>query len=439
MVLGEDLVALCTSAGSLLEEVKQSWSTSVREGRRCAVVKQDAKVPLLSSRLHASLALEASSEQAATSPVSPTAAPKPASTTRPEERPASDAVDRRPACGSEAAKGAADRLPGPIKVGPVMLAIAAVICGCCSQAPYEVLSSRDRGCGDLMSLGEYVYGSIASAPAAFRARRERGGWQLPWYLHVGLAATGLGYGMLLNMAVDTPLPMPILITMKNGNLVANLIVSSAFFQARYNARQVASVLFVTVGLVVTALAGRPAKADDGDGGFTREALAGVVLLVAALLVRALGGAFQEAALKRCTGGTPVAEMLLCRSLLGLPLSLLRADAISRQWRRWQEPEVAGLVWPTVWVLLLGNLVFNYFIKVLMTRLIGETGTLTASMVLTLQRFVSFALFAVVLNPSPGETSTGVWLGSITVLLGSLAYSASSAEPSSKPAGAAKAA
>jgi hypothetical protein len=69
----------------------------------------------------------------------------------------------------------------------------------------------------------------------------------------------------------------------------------------------------------------------------------------------------------------------------------------------------------------------------MTRIIGQSSALlrltqTATVVLTFEKFVSFALSIVLLSPPrPGEAasgrdSPGIWLGSCAVLLGTLAYS-----------------
>eukprot|EP00928_Gymnodinium_smaydae_P009349 TRINITY_DN13489_c0_g1_i1.p1 TRINITY_DN13489_c0_g1~~TRINITY_DN13489_c0_g1_i1.p1 ORF type:complete len:315 (-),score=40.09 TRINITY_DN13489_c0_g1_i1:41-985(-) len=100
----------------------------------------------------------------------------------------------------------------------IALVVATVICGCGCQAPYEVLHSRDRGCGDLISLAEYLYGIVVSAPSALRGRQAAGGhWQIGWPFHIGLAAAAVGYSALMNLALQKPLPMPVLITMKNGN------------------------------------------------------------------------------------------------------------------------------------------------------------------------------------------------------------------------------
>merc|ERR1712187_829234 len=82
-------------------------------------------------------------------------------------------------------------------------------------------------------------------------------------------------------------------------------------------------------------------------------------------------------------------------------------------------------WPSVWGLLCANLLFNLVVKVLMDRLIKETGALAAALTLTAQRFMSFVLFAAILNPNSNETNSGLWIGGAATLLGTFAYSLAS--------------
>ncbi|KAJ1625137.1 hypothetical protein T492DRAFT_880631 [Pavlovales sp. CCMP2436] len=66
-------------------------------------------------------------------------------------------------------------------------------------------------------------------------------------------------------------------------------------------------------------------------------------------------------------------------------------------QKWREAEVGGLRWPSAWLLLGVNLVADYLCKVLMTRIIGQSGALTASLVLTFQKFLSFAITLLLLS------------------------------------------
>eukprot|EP00746_Dinoflagellata_sp_MGD_P061582 gnl/MRDRNA2_/MRDRNA2_260332_c0_seq1.p1 gnl/MRDRNA2_/MRDRNA2_260332_c0~~gnl/MRDRNA2_/MRDRNA2_260332_c0_seq1.p1 ORF type:complete len:176 (+),score=7.89 gnl/MRDRNA2_/MRDRNA2_260332_c0_seq1:73-528(+) len=138
----------------------------------------------------------------------------------------------------------------------------------------------------------------------------------------------------------------------------------------------------------------------------------------ALIMRALHGVLQE----KCGRDAPASELLFIGSLLGLPFFAWKGGVVYSHFQQWNLPELSGNPFPMMWLLLLGNLIFDYCCKVSMTWLIGETSALTATMVLTMQRFVAFIISTLILNRTPGGTSPMLWLGSASILLGSLMYS-----------------
>lgn len=305
---------------------------------------------------------------------------------------------------------------------PVVLVIAS---GCASGVPAEWLLSRDKGCSHLLLLADYVYNLVATAPGVLRARRERGGWALPLRWHVALAASNFGYNALLNAAMNSPLPMSVVVVLKNGGLVANLVVGCLLLGKRYSFWQVLAVLVVTSGLVATALGGRRSKADSGaEVQLRAEATVGIAIMVAALFVRALWGALQERIMQRgdCKKGELVAESMFFRAALGLPLLALQGGGqVAVHWRRWNEGSLGGLPWPGAWGLLMLKLCLDYVFRTASYRLVGRTSALSTAVTLTVQRFVSFALSALVLNPVPGGAGAALWGGSLAVLAGAVAY------------------
>lgn len=303
---------------------------------------------------------------------------------------------------------------------PVLLVIAS---GCASGVPAEWLISRDKGCAHLLLLADYVYNLVATAPGVVRSRHGRGAWALPLRWHLALAASNFGYNALLTAAMSSPLPMSVVVVLKNGGLVANLIVGCLLLGKRYSFWQVLAVLVVTAGLVATALGGSRSKAAGGDETqLQAEATFGVALMVAALFVRALWGALQERTMKR--GGCPelVAESMFFRAAFGLPMLALQGGGqVAEHWRRWNEASLGGLPWPGAWGLLLLKLCLDYVFRSASYRLVGRTSALSTAVTLTVQRFVSFALSALLLNPVPGGTGAALWGGSLAVLAGAVAY------------------
>lgn len=304
---------------------------------------------------------------------------------------------------------------GSAGLGVSALVALTVLCGCACQAPYEVMNSRDRGCGALVSFVEHVFGILASLGAVRQGRK------LPLALHAGLAAASVGYTLLLNQALSSELPTLVLITMKNGNLAANMLLGACVMRYRYTHGQCLAVSCITVGLVLASLSGGRGTGighpTDTNGAGWSAAL-GIVSLTGALLSRAAAGMLQEAT---CKGyDAPVSELLLYRSALGLPLVLLQWGDISHHATRWSsDDQVAGLVWPTLWLLLAANIAFDYATKVFISKLIDRTSSLTATLVLTFQRFVSFVISTSFLSADP--VGWDLWVSAVAVLVGTVLY------------------
>jgi hypothetical protein len=265
-----------------------------------------------------------------------------------------------------------------------MLSVALVICGCCSQLPYEQLNSADRGCATLVSTCEAIWGLCLTAPAALR----QPAWSVPLTTHLWLALSAVMYPLLLNQALASPLPIVLLSTLKNGNLVANALVGLVLLGKRYSTAQLLSVGAVSAGLAMTALAGTAgvAASQEPSGVDARHATVAVVCLLGALFARALTGGLQEAAFARCDHGgaggrASASEVLFFRNVFGLPVLLIRGvllpqgpvgGTLHHAGRWWREPLLGGIwPWPSVFGLLLANLVFDYACKMLCSSLIGH--------------------------------------------------------------------
>jgi hypothetical protein len=112
-------------------------------------------------------------------------------------------------------------------------------------------------------------------------------------------------------------------------------------------------------------------------------------------------------------------VLFFRDAFGLPVLLLRgvlSDGRSgigpHALKWWREPLLGGLwPWPSVFGLLLANLVFGYGCKMLCTRLIAHRGggSLHTMLVLTLQKFVAFVV-SVLRQPPPRQVENPIKVG-----------------------------
>lgn len=105
----------------------------------------------------------------------------------------------------------------------IMAALSAgmVVAGCLCQIPHELMNSRDKGCGDLVSLVEYIAGVSLSAPSAFRNT-----FRVKLHHHALLATLGLAYAFFTNLSLASNLPTSVFVALKNGTLATNLVVGA---------------------------------------------------------------------------------------------------------------------------------------------------------------------------------------------------------------------
>ena len=97
-----------------------------------------------------------------------------------------------------------------------------------------------------------------------------------------------------NRAFERGLPMHLVLVIKNGGLLCQMLVGAAVLGERYSARQAAAALAVTVGILATVGAAATAKTaaappEPGDD----ETAAAALLLVGAMMARALGNAVTQ--------------------------------------------------------------------------------------------------------------------------------------------------
>ena len=321
-----------------------------------------------------------------------------------------------------------------------VLAALALVCGTSCQLCVELLIDVDPRMGDVISATEYTYCALLSSAALLSPRR------LPWRCHLQLWAVGIAHSLLTNIGLGVrELPMAVALVIKNGSLLANMLVGRLVGKIP-SRREMLAAGIISAGLVLGTL-GRGGDDGGGDGGGDGEGgggeggggdggegeggggeglvsesvrasyTLGVLCLGGALLARASSGLLQERIFS--THGVAYNEVLFWRATLGAPVFLftnLRAAAVN--------DGAASSVWSDVLsshrvhALLATNVVGDHLCKLAVTRLIGESGSLLATVVICVQRFASCVISAAVLAPTPPPPS--LWVAIACVAAGSLA-------------------
>lgn len=291
-----------------------------------------------------------------------------------------------------------------------------VVCGCLVIIPSELILKSDQQGMNLMTLSTYIFAICSSLFAGgFSIIADR---KIPLSYHAALVLAGYGFNKLSNVAFGIGLPMPLALVVKNGSLLCQMAAGGLACGDRYNLRQLASALTVTLGIIITVQSNKPSS-NTGQSMDLAVVLPSAILM-AALMSRSLGNCVSQTAFK--TYGKQYNEVLFYQHALGLPLLLWDWRGLLGQAARWNAIHAAlhGIDMPILWLYL----VIVMFLNVIVTRVCGElvaiSNSVVVNLVLTIQRCVSIVISALFFN-APPYPPLSMWLGALLVVVGCMSY------------------
>lgn len=317
----------------------------------------------------------------------------------------------------------------------IAAATVVVMCGASSTAAYEQLNVRDVGCGDFITLCEYALVIVLDGWRVLARPREAS-----WTVHAVVLAGFTGYSLLCNYALSVRFPVVVLLIMKNGNMVADVCLGKIVLGRTYSWAQIGSVLAVSCGIAVAAVATRPRDDVEEETANRVDAysyVVGATCVVLALLLRAGSGVAQELIFQRTEGGTQK-ELLVWRSVLGaMILCAAKWDNVATHGRAWltHEPMIdlrtmratavedgasSPFVVSVLWIFMAVNMICDYSTKVAVGELIYRTSALSTSLVLVLMRFICIVISSCVVNAPPYPPLV-MWFGCVLVFTGTAVY------------------
>lgn len=323
-------------------------------------------------------------------------------------------------------RGAPDSAVDREDRGSIAWAAVAVVCAMLvSVVPFELLNKMDRGCSGLIFFGQIVYAALECLCSG-GVRRFLLDRKIPMGYHLCGLAFERGRTALYNGALDMGLPMPVYLVIKNSGLVVSMALGWAVQRKSYSCRQVAGVLVITAGVIASTLSARPASSDESlrslDGGAFMFAAA---LMAGGTVATSTMNVVQERSF--AIYGKYFQETMFYTNVLMLPVLLVDSEGIlshARTWAgRWDPlplPAPFDLRVPTLWLMLLVNIVSQSAMKVSCMKLTAMGGQVSNVVVVTVARFLSLVVSAVGLN-GPPMPRPAFWAGGVLVLAGTLAY------------------
>ncbi|KAH8093760.1 UAA transporter [Cristinia sonorae] len=317
--------------------------------------------------------------------------------------------------------------------------------GCCTNVwTYEYLLKIDSRLGTALTFSQMAFVTIHSLPSflswdrahtiplpSFKPRHVP---VFQWALQVFVLTAG---NLLTNWAYAFNVPLTIQIVFRSAGLVVSLIFGRLFLNKRYTLSQIASVLLVTIGVVLATLS-RPAPPisqttpDDAT-----DYTIGISMLTLSLLLTGVLGMLQEITYKKY--GPHWKEGLFYTHSLSLPVFLFLVPhvkygftSLSSSTSKFSsrtpdaDPTFAALsanlpsaVAPlTPYLILAANLVTQLICVSGVNQLSSRVSSVSTNLVLTTRKALSLC-FSVWWFGNGWNTELGIGAG--MVFLGSLLY------------------
>lgn len=275
---------------------------------------------------------------------------------------------------------------------------------------------------------------------------------LPYFAQVALFFV---LSTLNNAAFAYDIPMTVHIVFRSGGMIINMILGwiltkkrlvchhnfldarSLQTNGRYTARQVASVLIVTAGVILTTLSASNPKSRAAGADISLYAV-GIAILSLALILSGFLGLVQDWVFARYiipAQGSDLTgqwqENMFYLHSLALPLFYFSKETICMELAGMSssppvflslpgsEPLTAGIILPSALVYLLLNTCTQLLCVVGVNRLTGRVSSLTVTLILTVRKAVSLLLSVAVYG---GQGNMKMWAGGALVFIGTITYS-----------------
>ncbi|KAL5517055.1 hypothetical protein EMCRGX_G002522 [Ephydatia muelleri] len=314
---------------------------------------------------------------------------------------------------------------------PVVIFVVLVSC-CCNVVFLELMIKQDPGAGTTITFVQFLF--VVFLVGLAEEGRLRSAPKIPLRKYMRLVALFFVVSVISNYAFVFDVPMPLVMIIKSGSLMTNLVLGMTILKKRYLMSQYIGVFLITVGISIATLASASAKHTLSEYTLGTMSLAenakvitGVVLLGVSLVLASGMGIIQELMYKE--HGKHIIEAMFYTHALPLPGFLIFAPGIWKCLTSFSlsAPIVIGpFAVPSMWVYLLLNAVTQYVCVRAVFTLTASCPSLTVTLVVTLRKFLSLVV-SIFYFQNPFTFYH--WMGTGAVFLGTFLFSLNDLLPS----------
>ena len=322
------------------------------------------------------------------------------------------------------------------------LAILVTVISCCANVVFlELLVSKDSGIGNLVTFAQFLLISIEGFLVTTKCGTISP--KVPFSAWLVLVIMYFLVNVTNNYALSYNIPMPLHMIFRAGGLLVNMLMGIFIMGKTYNRIKYVSVVMISCGIFLCTVMSATNRVsiktgkvifyneteteehvlvDEFDYEELRQMVCGVVLLTFALILSTRMGIYQEDLFTMY--GKHAKEALFYTHALPLPFFLLLSPDIVHHWNVCLASApvsvpIIGVSAPIMVLHLLANICLQYVCIFSVFVLTTECTSLTASLVLTVRKFIS-VIFSIwyFQNPFTGTH----WVGAGLVFVGVLLFS-----------------
>ncbi|KAI0629221.1 UAA transporter [Trametes polyzona] len=330
---------------------------------------------------------------------------------------------------SEGARGRAVSQAVALSIVDYSLMLSLVFGGCCANVlSYEQLLKMDPHIGTTLTFSQMLFITVQSLPS-FLAHTK--GSLVPrlkprnvplrdWALQVLVLTSG---SLLNNWVFAYSVPLTVQIVFRSAGLAVSMLLGYVLLKKRYSLTQVASVAFVSAGVVLATLSRPSAPKSTGELPDVRRYSIGVFMLTVSLLLTGILGVLQERTYTRY--GPHWKEGVFYTHCLSLPIFLFFIPDLKRGFGGLADPttlsarslERFGVLAPALPYAILGaNMLTQLACVSGVNQLTSRVSSVSTNLVLTTRKALSLCLsvwwFGNGWNAQLGAGAGMVFLGSL---------------------------
>jgi|UniRef100_A0A914Q5D2 UDP-xylose/UDP-N-acetylglucosamine transporter B4 len=307
--------------------------------------------------------------------------------------------------------------------------IFGTLTGCIgSMTCVESLAKEQPGAMNLLTFSTFLFITLEGLFLTTKFLTVPNKIPIKGYLPV--CAIAFFGNVINNQALNFHVPVPLHIIFRSGALLTNLIMNKYLQGKQYSTQKYASVLLITVGIIVCTLASANVEKkeaaislEDAQKHY-QEWVIGIAMLIIALLATSYLAIVQQNMYEKY--GKHPREAMFYIHAMSLPIFALMGSDIYNYIIKFTYSHSYSFLGidtglPHLWVKLFGACIGQWLCILFVYRLNSEVDSLTVTLVVTLRKFLSLLISIFWFG---NVFTMQHWIGAALVFGGTLAFSKS---------------